>query len=45
MSKEVQLHMWTSVLERLMELSGGRRDGRIAITTRRVDEELLARAG
>ena len=44
-SKEVQLHMWTSVLERLMELSGGRRDGRIAITTRRVDEELLARAG
>ena len=44
-NKEVQLHMWTSVLERLMELSGGRRDGRVAITTRRVDEALLARAG
>ena len=35
--------MWTSVLERLMKLSGGRRDGRIAITTRRIDKELLAR--
>ena len=44
-SKEVQLHMWTSVLERLMELSGGRHNSRIAITTRRVGEELLARAG
>jgi hypothetical protein len=44
-NKEVQLHMWTSVLERLMELSGGVRDGRIDITTRRVDPEQLARAG
>ena len=26
-NKEVQLHMWTSVLERLIAMSGGRRDG------------------
>jgi hypothetical protein len=44
-NKEVQLHMWTSVLERLIGLSGGRRDGRVEITTRRVDEAELARAG
>jgi len=43
-NKEVQLHMWTSVLERLTRLSGGRRDGPIAITTRRVDPAQLARA-
>ncbi len=43
-NKEVQLHMWTSVLERLIELSGGRRDGRIEITTRRVDPAQLADA-
>jgi len=36
-NKEVQLHMWTSVLERLIKLSGGTRDGRLDITTRRVD--------
>lgn len=45
LNKEIQLHMWTSVLERLMRLSGGRRDGRIDITTWRVDEAELARAG
>jgi hypothetical protein len=44
-NKEVQLHMWISVLERLIELSGGRRDGLLDITTRRVDEAELARAG
>ncbi|HEX8159722.1 MAG TPA: DUF1990 family protein [Solirubrobacteraceae bacterium] len=44
-NKEVQLHMWTSVLERLTRLSGGRRDGPIEITTRRVDPAQLARAG
>ncbi len=44
-NKEVQLHMWTSVLERLIDLSGGRRDGRIEVTTHRVDETELARAG
>jgi Domain of unknown function (DUF1990) len=42
-NKEVQLHMWTSVLERLTRLSGGRRDGPIDIRTRRVDPAELAR--
>jgi hypothetical protein len=43
-NKEVQLHMWTSVLERLTRISGGRRDGPLDITTRRVDPTQLARA-
>jgi hypothetical protein len=38
MSKEVQLHMWTSMLERVAELSGGRLTGGLEIRTRRVDE-------
>jgi hypothetical protein len=38
MSKEVQLHMWTSVIERVAELSGGRLTGGIEIVTRRVDD-------
>ncbi|HEX5618646.1 MAG TPA: DUF1990 family protein [Solirubrobacteraceae bacterium] len=37
MSKEVQLHMWTSVLERVAKLAGGVLDGGIEIRTRRVD--------
>jgi hypothetical protein len=37
MSKEVQLHMWTSVLERVAEVAGGRLTGGIEIRTRRVD--------
>jgi len=37
MSKEVQLHMWTSMLERVAELSGGRLTGGLEIRTRRVD--------
>jgi hypothetical protein len=36
-SKEVQLHMWTSVLERVAEASGGRLTGGVEIRTRRVD--------
>jgi Domain of unknown function (DUF1990) len=36
MSKEVQLHMWTSTLERVAELSGGSRSGGIEIHTRKV---------
>ena len=44
LNKEVQLHMWTSVLEQLIELSGGRRDGLVNITTRRVDPRELADA-
>ena len=43
-NKEVQLHMWTSVLERLIKLSGGTRDGRVDIRTRRVDPSQLAYA-
>lgn len=39
MAKEVQLHMWTSLLERVVELSGGRREGRIDVDTRWVDLE------
>jgi Domain of unknown function (DUF1990) len=37
MSKEVQLHMWTSTLERVAELSSGRRSGGIEIHTRKVE--------
>ncbi len=37
MSKEVQLHMWTSVIERVAKLAGGRLNGGIEIRTRRVD--------
>jgi hypothetical protein len=38
MSKEVQFHMWTSFLEGVVKLSGGRRDGGLAIVTRRVED-------
>jgi hypothetical protein len=38
MSKEIQLHMWTSVIQRVAELSGGRLTGGIEIRTRRVEE-------
>jgi hypothetical protein len=37
MSKEIQLHMWSSVIERVAELAGGRLTGGIEIRTRRVD--------
>jgi Domain of unknown function (DUF1990) len=37
MSKEIQLHMWTSVLERVAKLAGGRMTGGIEIRTRRVE--------
>jgi uncharacterized protein (UPF0548 family) len=40
MAKEVQLHIWTSLLERVAELSGGRLTGGIEIRTRRIDCEL-----
>jgi hypothetical protein len=33
MAKEVQLHMWTSVLERVIRRYGGRRDGPLDIET------------
>jgi len=37
MAKEVQLNMWTSVIERVVERSGGKMEGGIVVTTRRVD--------
>jgi hypothetical protein len=37
MSKEIQLHMWTSFLERVVGISGGRRQGGLRIHTRRVE--------
>jgi hypothetical protein len=37
-AKEVQLHMWTSMLQRVAEMAGGRVTGGIDIHTRRVDE-------
>jgi len=38
MSKEIQLHMWTSVVERVAKLSGGRLTGGIQIRTRRIGD-------
>jgi uncharacterized protein (UPF0548 family) len=38
MAKEIQLHMWTSFLEQVTALAGGRMSGGIEIVTRRVDE-------
>lgn len=40
-SREVQLHMWSSVLRNVVELAGGRMHGGIVITTRRVDPEKI----
>ncbi len=37
LAKESQLHMWTSLLEQVVELAGGRRSGRMEIETRRAD--------
>jgi uncharacterized protein (UPF0548 family) len=37
MAKEIQLHMWTSVLQRVVALADGRMDGGIRVITRRVD--------
>jgi hypothetical protein len=41
MAKEVQLHMWTSVLERIARLAGERLDGGLDIETRLVAPEHL----
>jgi uncharacterized protein (UPF0548 family) len=38
MAKEVQLHMWTSFLERAVKLAGGRLTGGIDVETRTVDD-------
>jgi uncharacterized protein (UPF0548 family) len=37
LAKEVQLHMWTSVLERVVKLAAGTMSGGVVITTRRVE--------
>ena len=42
MAKEVQLHMWISYLERIVDLAGGRLTGGISIETRRVEEAVDA---
>lgn len=41
LSKEVQLHMWSSVLRRVVELAGGTMRQGIVITTRVVDQDEL----
>lgn len=41
MSKEVQLHMWISYLERIAKLAGGRLSDGIDIHTRRIDDPQL----
>jgi hypothetical protein len=40
MAKEVQLHMWTSFLEKVATLSGGRLTGGIEIVSRKVEDPL-----
>jgi hypothetical protein len=42
MAKEIQLHMWTSMLQRVAEVAGGRVTGGIDIHTRRVEETARA---
>jgi uncharacterized protein (UPF0548 family) len=38
-AKEVQQHMWTSVLEAVIELSGGRREGPLTIITQDAEDD------
>jgi hypothetical protein len=42
MAKEVQLHMWTSMLQQVAAMAGGRVTGGIDIHTRRVEEPTSA---
>lgn len=44
MAKEVQLHMWTSVVEQVADESGGKLVGGVDVETRRVDPEALEAA-
>jgi hypothetical protein len=44
MAKEVQLHMWTSVVEQVAHESGGKLTGGVDIETRRVDGEAFVAA-
>ena len=41
LSKEVQVHMWSSVLGRVVKLAGGRMEGGIVMTTRLVQPSAL----
>jgi Domain of unknown function (DUF1990) len=43
MAKEVQLHMWTSVVEHVAREAGGRLVGGVDVETRRVDGRVFAR--
>jgi Domain of unknown function (DUF1990) len=45
MAKEVQLHMWTSVVEKVAARTGGRLERGIEIETRRVDPGAFTAAG
>ncbi len=38
-AKEVQLHMWVSVLQRVCDLSGGRRHGPLTVVTRQIEDQ------
>ena len=38
MAKEVQLHMWTSFLEQVCKLAGGRLTGGVEIISRKVED-------
>jgi hypothetical protein len=42
MAKEIQLHMWTSMLQRVADMVGGRVTGGIDIHTRRVEDAARA---
>jgi hypothetical protein len=42
MAKEVQLHMWTSFLEQVAELAGGRLTGGVEIISRKVENPLAS---
>jgi hypothetical protein len=44
MAKEVQLHMWTSFLEGVAALSGGKMSGGVTIDTQRVEDPFGAAA-
>ena len=44
MAKEVQLHMWTSVVEHVAREAGGKLVGGVDVETRRVDGQVFARS-
>jgi uncharacterized protein (UPF0548 family) len=42
LAKEVQLHMWTSVLGKVVEIARGKMEGGVMVTTRRIDPPRVA---